>query len=73
MATEAAPHPCVYVMNPFVQGLLIDFLGGLLYFLVDKYEPDRALAYMLKCTRSCAYCALAGCRCRSTNWLSRKF
>ena len=35
-------------MNPLTQGLLIGFFGSGLYFAVDRYEPDRALAFMLK-------------------------
>jgi hypothetical protein len=34
---------------PFlIQGLLIGFFGSALYFAVDRYEPDRALALMFK-------------------------
>jgi hypothetical protein len=36
-------------MVPLVQGLLIGFFGTGLYMAVDAYEPDRALAFMLKC------------------------
>jgi hypothetical protein len=36
-------------MVPLVQGLLIGFFGTGLYVAVDTYEPDRALAFMLKC------------------------
>jgi hypothetical protein len=35
-------------MNPLTQGLLIGFFGSGLYFAVDRYESDRALAFMLK-------------------------
>ena len=35
-------------MAPLIQGLLIGFFGSALYFAVDKYEPDRAVAFMLK-------------------------
>ena len=35
-------------MNPVIQGLLIGFFGSALYFAVDKYEPDRTVAFMLK-------------------------
>jgi hypothetical protein len=35
-------------MAPLTQGLLIGFFGSALYFAVDKYEPDRAVAFMLK-------------------------
>jgi hypothetical protein len=31
-----------------IQGLLIGFFGSALHFAVDKYEPDRAVAFMLK-------------------------
>ena len=35
-------------MAPLIQGLLIGFLGSGLYFAVDKYEPDRTVAFVLK-------------------------
>jgi hypothetical protein len=35
-------------MTPLTQGLLIGFLGSGLYFAVDRYEPDRTVAFMLK-------------------------
>jgi hypothetical protein len=35
-------------MALIIQGLLIGFFGSALYVTVDKYEPDRALAFMLK-------------------------
>jgi hypothetical protein len=35
-------------MALIIQGLLIGFFGSALYIAVDKYEPDRALAFMLK-------------------------
>ena len=35
-------------MTLLTQGLLIGFFGSGLYFAVDKYEPDRAVAFMLK-------------------------
>ena len=35
-------------MTPIIQGLLIGFLGSGLYFAVDKYEPDRTVAFVLK-------------------------
>src|SRR5262245_30918580 len=35
-------------MSPLTQGLLIGFFGSALYLAVDKYEPDRTLAFMLK-------------------------
>jgi hypothetical protein len=35
-------------MALIIQGLLIEFFGSALYVAVDKYEPDRALAFMLK-------------------------
>ena len=28
--------------------MLIGFFGSALYFAVDRYEPDRAVAFMLK-------------------------
>jgi len=28
--------------------MLIEFFGSALYFAVDKYEPDRTVAFMLK-------------------------
>jgi hypothetical protein len=30
------------------QGLRIGFFGSGLYFAVDRYEPDRTVAFMLK-------------------------
>jgi hypothetical protein len=36
-------------MVPFIQGLLIGFFGAGLYVAVDTYEPDRTLAFVLKC------------------------
>ena len=35
-------------MVPLIQGLLIGFFGSALYYAVDKHEPDRAMAFMLK-------------------------
>jgi len=35
-------------MAPLTQGMLIGFFGSALYFAVDKYEPDRTVAFMLK-------------------------
>jgi hypothetical protein len=35
-------------MPPLVQGLLIGFFGTALYVAVDKYEPDQAVALILK-------------------------
>jgi hypothetical protein len=35
-------------MSPLTQGLLIDFFGSALYLAVDKYEPDRTQAFILK-------------------------
>ena len=35
-------------MAPVTQGMLIEFFGSALYFAVDKYEPDRTVAFMLK-------------------------
>jgi hypothetical protein len=35
-------------MALIIQGLLIGFFGSALYVAVDRYEPDRALAFMLK-------------------------
>jgi hypothetical protein len=35
-------------MAPIVQGLLLGFFGTTLYVAVDKYEPDRAVALILK-------------------------
>ena len=35
-------------MTLLTQGLLIGFFGSGLYFAVDEYEPDRAVALMLK-------------------------
>ena len=35
-------------MAPLTQGLLVGFFGSALYFAVDKYEPDRTVAFMLK-------------------------
>jgi len=35
-------------MSPLAQGLLIGFFGSALYLAVDKYEPDRTLAFILK-------------------------
>ena len=35
-------------MTLLTQGLLIGFFGSGLYFAVDKYESDRAVAFMLK-------------------------
>jgi hypothetical protein len=35
-------------MTLLTQGLLIGFFGSGLYFAVDEYEPDRAVAFMLK-------------------------
>jgi hypothetical protein len=35
-------------MTLLTQGLLIGFFGSGLYFAVDRYEPDRTVAFMLK-------------------------
>ena len=35
-------------MAPLTQGLLIGFFGSALYFAVNRYEPDRTVAFMLK-------------------------
>jgi len=35
-------------MTPLAQGLLVGFLGSGLYFAIDRYEPDRTVAFMLK-------------------------
>ena len=35
-------------MAPIVQGLLLGFFGTTLYVAVDKDEPDRAVALILK-------------------------
>jgi hypothetical protein len=40
-------------MTLLTQGLLIGFFGSGLYFAVDEYEPDRAVAFMLKLLLSC--------------------
>ena len=40
--------PTVCINESATQGLLIGFFGSGLYFAVDRYEPDRALAFMLK-------------------------
>jgi hypothetical protein len=36
-------------MVPLLQGLLIGFFGTGLYVAVDTYEPDRTVAFVLKC------------------------
>jgi hypothetical protein len=36
-------------MVPLLQGLLIGFFGTGLYVAVDRYEPDRTVALVLKC------------------------
>jgi hypothetical protein len=33
---------------PLIQAMLIGFLGSALYVAIDKLEPDRPLAFMLK-------------------------
>jgi len=35
-------------MAPITHGLLIGFFSAALYFVVDKYEPDKTWAYVLK-------------------------
>jgi hypothetical protein len=35
-------------MTLLTQGLRIGFFGSGLYFAVDRYEPDRTVAFMLK-------------------------
>jgi hypothetical protein len=35
-------------MPPLVEGLLIGSSGGVLYWLVDRYEPNRSIAYLPK-------------------------
>jgi hypothetical protein len=36
-------------MDPLIQGLLIGFFGSGLYVAVDKYEPERTIAFVFKC------------------------
>jgi hypothetical protein len=35
-------------MVPITQGMLIGFSGAALYFVVDRYEPDKGMAAALK-------------------------
>jgi hypothetical protein len=36
-------------MNPnFIDALIIGFIGAVLFLFVDKYEPDGAMARLLK-------------------------
>jgi hypothetical protein len=36
-------------MDPLIQGLLIGFFGIALHVAIDTYEPNRAVAFVLKC------------------------
>ena len=48
-------------MAPLTQGMLIEFFGSALYFAVDKYEPDRTVAFMLRVS-----CCAMGSRSRAS-------
>jgi hypothetical protein len=36
-------------MDPLILGLLIGFFGIALYVAIDTYEPNRTVAFVLKC------------------------
>jgi hypothetical protein len=49
MRHAARPQHRPSNMVPLVQGLLIGFFGTALYVAIDTYEPDRTVAFVLKC------------------------
>jgi hypothetical protein len=46
--TKRASNKITITMVHLTQGLLIGFFGSALYYAVDRYEPDKTMAFMLK-------------------------